>query len=112
MRPHHLLVVLPVLWIAGCQPLEERLEEQAPIDYGLVPFDSLPMEWGRLVAVTPHPQKSGAATWYEMWFSDPTSGRITLVPVYRPELSYSPSLVTVIGRAPVAAETTAAPSIP
>jgi len=60
------------------------------------------------VAVTPHTSSTGVSTWYELWFSEPTSGRVTLVPVYRPELSYDPALVDVVHRVPNMPETASA----
>ena len=95
-----LALVLPLLLISGCEPLNEEPQQFEPTELGYTSLDSLPAEYGQLVAVTPHFGRSGPSDWYELWFSEPASGRITLVPVWRPGLSYLTSAVTVIERAP------------
>ena len=112
MRLHYLLALVPLLWIGACQPLEQEGMEPSAVDPGLIPLDSLPAEWGNLVAVIPRVARDGPTDWYELWFSEPTSGRITLVPVYRPELRYPSSSVYVIERAPAGTETVAPESGP
>jgi hypothetical protein len=88
------------LLINACDPLPEDQQQWEPTELGFTPLDSLPADYGQLVAVTPHFGRSGPTSWYELWFSEPASGRITLVPVWRPGLSYPKSAVTVIERAP------------
>jgi hypothetical protein len=101
MRFHRLLaLVFPVLLIGGCEPLPEVAEPVEPP--GLVSLDSLPAEYGELVAVTPHTSPWGPSNWYELWFSDAVSGRVTLVAVWRPGLRYAPSAVKVVERTPSA----------
>jgi hypothetical protein len=98
-----LALVLPLLLIGGCEPLPEKEQQVQPDNLGFVPLDSLPAEYGQLVAVTPHFGRSGPSDWYELWFSEPVSGRVTLVQVWRPGMSYPASAVVVIDRAPSAA---------
>ena len=102
MRFHSpLFLVLPLLLINGCEPLQQEPQQLEPTELGYTPLDSLPADYGQLVAVTPHFGRSGPSDWYELWFSEPASGRITLVQVWRPGLSYLKSAVIVIERAPV-----------
>jgi hypothetical protein len=91
-----LALVLPLLLISGCEPLNEEPQQFEPTELGYTSLDSLPAEYGQLVAVT----RAFSPEWYELWLSEPASGRITLVPVWRPGLSYQKSFVTVIERAP------------
>ena len=112
MRLHYLLALVPLLSIGACQPLEKESSEPSVVDPSLIPLDSLPAEWGKLVAVIPRVARDGPTDWYELWFSEPTSGRITLVPVYRPELRYPPSSVYVVERTPARTETVAPESGP
>ena len=104
MRLYYLLVLVPLLWIGACQPLEEA-EEASAVAAGLIPLDSIPAEWGQLVAVIPRVGPQVPLPWHELWFSEPDSGRITLVPVYRPDLTYRPASVYVVERVPAEAET-------
>ena len=104
MRLCYLLVLVPLLWIGACQPLEEG-EEATAVAAGLIPLDSIPAEWGQLVAVIQRVVPEGQLLWNDLWFSDPVSGRITFVPVYRPDLTYKPASVYVIERVPAEAET-------
>lgn len=115
MRSYRLIaLILFLLPIAGCQPLPvaEEKDPQDTAELGYLPLDSLPAEWGRLVAVTPHFSRSGSSDWYELWFSDTVSGRVTLVPVYRPDLTYPPDVVRVIDRVPGGGAAAKPPSTP
>ena len=112
MRLYYVLALVPLLWIGACQPLEKETKEPSAVASGLIPLDSLPAEWGNLVAVIPRVGRDGPTDWYELWFSEPTSGRITLVPVHRPELRYPSSSVYVVERAPARTETVAPESGP
>ena len=111
MRLYHLLVLVPLLWIGACQPLEEA-DEASAVAAGLIPLDSIPAEWGHLVAVIQRVVPEGQLLWNDLWFSDPVSGRITFVPVYRPDLTYKPASVYVVERVPAETETAASESSP
>ena len=113
MRFHRpLALILPLLLINGCEPLPEEPQQLEPAELQYTALDSLPAEYGQLVAVTPHLGSSGPSDWYELWFSEPASGKITLVPVWRPGLSYPKSGVTVIERAPSGAAPVTPQSVP
>lgn len=114
MERHHVIALALSLFLIGaCQPLPR--EEETPVDtaeLGYLPLDSLPAEWGQLVAVTPHFNRSGPSDWYELWFSEPVSGRVTLVSVYRPNLTYALDVVRVIERVPGGGALPTPPSAP
>jgi hypothetical protein len=103
MRLKHTLVLLPLVATGGCQPLPE--EEPMPDPPGLVAMDTIPAEWGQLVAVVPIVGPEGILPWQQLWFSEPTTGRVTLVRLYRPELAYIPDAVVVMERQPSRAST-------
>jgi hypothetical protein len=93
MKVHYLLPLVGGLLILSCAPLQE---EEMVTD--LIPFDNLPAEWGHLVAVNEYPGSEERVGWYEFWFSNPETGRVTYVPMYRPEWGYLPDKVRVIER--------------
>ncbi len=66
------LLMLLLVAVISCAPLVEEKE-------GLVDFTDIPADWGHLVAVTEY-QDSG---YYELWFSNPETGSLTHVPLYR-----------------------------
>ncbi len=87
-----LLLSCGVLLLLSCSPMQESLE-------GLVAFDQVPAEYGQLISVTQHHSKPH---WYELWFSNPETGVITYVPVYRTSWQYNPDHVKIVDRLPAA----------
>lgn len=73
MRRAALFATLALLTLASCAPLETE-------PTGLVDFEDVPAEWGRLVSVTKHDRTE----YYELWFDNAETGSITHVPLYRP----------------------------
>jgi hypothetical protein len=67
------LALLLLMTAVSCAPLEAEKE-------GLVDFTDIPAEWGHLVTVT----KYKDSDYYELWFSNPETGAVTHVPLYRP----------------------------
>ena len=67
------LLALLLLATLSCAPLRDEKD-------GLVDFTDVPADWGHLVAVTKY-KDSG---YYELWFSNPETGSLTHVPLYRP----------------------------
>ncbi|MBU0740849.1 hypothetical protein KKA85_04235 [bacterium] len=66
------LLALLVVTALSCAPLEG---DKA----GLVDFTDVPADWGHLVAVTEYKETG----YYELWFSNPETGSMTHVPLYR-----------------------------
>jgi hypothetical protein len=97
VRQYFLLAVLGIGigLMAGCS----RIDKEPSLE-GMVPFDNLPAEYGTLVAITPYSGWERETTWYEFWFSDPVSGKITHVPMHRRSWSYRPEMVRTIERLP------------
>jgi len=96
MRWRCWLLVLGILAIQACSPLNQ---EKSVESWNLTPFTAIPAEWGNLVAVHQYPGSKDVG-WYELWFSDPESGRVTYVPLYRPEWAYREDRVRIIERTP------------
>ena len=66
------LLALLLITVLSCAPLDGEKE-------GLVDFTDVPDDWGHLVAVTKY-KNTG---YYELWFSNPETGSVTHVPLYR-----------------------------
>ena len=88
-----LCLCIGLLAVGSCSRLsgDERLEN-------LVDLTELPAAYGHLVAITQYGNPVLRPGWYEMWFSNPESGQITLVPMWRPTRQYDPSRIFVIER--------------
>ena len=82
-----------LLMIGSCSRLTG---DKQPVT--LVDLTELPAAYGHLVAITHYGDPAMQPGWYEMWFSNPESGQITHVPMWRPTLQYDPSKIYVIER--------------
>lgn len=94
MRWCYVILLGGILCCVSCSPLEQ----QPQLPESLVDLQELPAEYGQLVAVVPMPNSDNNARWYELWFSDPDTGRIAFVPMYRPRWQYDPENIRVIER--------------
>ena len=82
-----------LLMIGSCSRLPG---DELPVN--LVDLTELPAAYGHLVAITQYGDPANQPGWYEMWFSNPESGQITHVPMWRPTKQYDPSKILVIER--------------
>ena len=78
------LLLFPVL---SCSPLADDKD-------GLADFTEIPEDWGQLVAVTKY-EDTG---YYELWFSNPDTGTLTHVPLYRATWQIKPDRVRTLPR--------------
>ena len=90
-----LCLLVFMTFLGACTSLERM--SQANLD-ALVPLDQLPAEYGQLVAVTQFGDPAIRPGWYELWFSDPESGKITQVPFWRETWSYAADRIRVVER--------------
>ena len=88
-----LCLCVGLLTIGSCS----RLPVDKPLE-NLVDLTELPAAYGHLVAITQFGDPALRPGWYELWFSNPESGQITLVPMWRPGRQYDPSRISVIER--------------
>lgn len=67
------LLTLLLMATVSCSPLADEKD-------GLVDLTDIPAAWGHLVSINAYKDTG----YYEMWFSNPETGSMTHVPLYRP----------------------------
>ena len=70
-------IVIAVLFLFSCTKIEPQRPEQGSFKIEKLPAaDSLPLNWGKLVAVSNEPD---FPNWIQLWFED-EGGNLRLVP--------------------------------
>jgi hypothetical protein len=85
-----------LLAIGSCSRLEDTPLRALPAD--MVDLNTLPAEYGELVAITHFGDPGSVPGSYELWFSNAETGRVTHVQIYSPTWQYNPAKIRVIER--------------